>query len=67
MLWHSVMLSLTFLPHPGFVSFQVEDVTLYLANSQENVLWIQIVKTPMFTVEPVWLPKMQKSQAFCTW
>lgn len=42
----TLMLSLTFLPHPGFVTFQVENVTLFLATSQENVLGIQIVKIP---------------------
>lgn len=63
----SVMLSLAFLPHPGFVNLQVENVTVYLANSQENVLWIQITKTLTFMVELLWLTQMQESQAFCTW
>lgn len=40
------MLSLAFLPHLGFVTLQVENVTLYLPTSQENVLGIQIVTTP---------------------
>lgn len=42
----TLMLSLTFRPHPGFVTLHMENVTLYLATSQENVLGIQIVKTP---------------------
>lgn len=61
-LWHSVMLSLTFLPHPGFVSFQVENVTLYLANSQENVLWIQTVKTPHSQWNLCGSPKCRKAR-----
>lgn len=42
----ALMLSLMFLPNLNFVTFQVENVTLYLANSQESVLGIQTVKTP---------------------
>lgn len=42
----ALMLSLTFLPRPGFVTLQVENVTPYLATPQENVLRIQSVKTP---------------------
>lgn len=42
----TLMLSLAFLPHLGFVTLQVENVTLYLATSQENVLGILIVRTP---------------------
>lgn len=40
------MLCLAFLPHLGFVTLQVENVTLYLATSQENVLGILVVRTP---------------------
>jgi len=62
----SVMLSLAFLPHTDFVSLQVENVTVYLANSGECYVNSDSENT-MLKVQLVWLSQMQGSQVSCSW